>query len=91
VAIRFHLLIRGRVQGVGFRFFTTETARRLGVCGWVRNLPGGQVEAEAEARDRATLDRFQKELRTGNRFAEVDSIEAREIPATGKPQPFDIY
>lgn len=91
MAVRFHLLIRGRVQGVGFRFFTTETARKLGVVGWVRNTPGGEVEVEAEAKERSTLERFQSQLQTGNRFAQVDSIEMREVPATGKPEPFDIY
>jgi len=91
VAVRIHLLIRGRVQGVGFRYFTLEAAHRLDIVGWVRNLPSGEVEAEAEAQKMEILKRFQDELQTGNRFAQVDSIEAREMPATEKLEPFTIY
>ena len=42
-----HIVVRGRVQGVGYRFFVEETAHRLGVAGWVRNLSGGEVEVVA--------------------------------------------
>ncbi len=91
MAVRLHLLICGRVQGVGFRFFTLETARKLNIAGWVRNLPNGEVEAEAEAQEQKTLERFLDELRKGNSFARVDSIETREVPVTGTQEPFDIY
>lgn len=87
---RWHLLIRGRVQGVGFRWHARETAQRLGVKGWVRNLPDGSVEAEAEA-DRATLERYVVELKTGLPFARVTDVKRADVPATGKPDPFDIY
>jgi len=62
--------IRGRVQGVGFRYFTERTALRLGVRGWVRNLPDGDVEVHAEAAPEI-LQHFRAELERGPRFAEV--------------------
>ena len=46
IARRF--VVSGRVQGVGFRWFTQDTARREGAMGWVRNLPDGRVEAIVE-------------------------------------------
>ena len=46
--VRFHVLVRGLVQGVWFRESTRHEATRLGVCGWVRNLPDGRVEAVFE-------------------------------------------
>ena len=42
-----HIVVSGRVQGVGFRYHTEKTARGLGIAGWVRNLPGGEVEVTA--------------------------------------------
>lgn len=46
--MRVRLLVSGRVQGIGFREFTRRTAHRLGVGGWVRNLPDGRVEVVAD-------------------------------------------
>jgi acylphosphatase len=45
---RLHLIISGRVQGVGFRFSAYDEARELALTGWVRNLPNGDVEIVAE-------------------------------------------
>ncbi len=72
---RLHLVVRGRVQGVGFRWFALETAESLGLTGWVRNREDGSVEAEAEGTTSA-LDEFEKRLRTGNPSARVDEIES---------------
>jgi acylphosphatase len=70
--------IRGRVQGVGFRYFTQRTAVRLGVRGWVRNLPNGDVEVQAEA-STIVLGQFREELRRGPRSAEVAEVLEQEI------------
>ena len=65
--------IRGRVQGVGYRFFAERTAQRLGVRGWVRNLPDGDVEVHAQAAA-DVLQQFRSELERGPRFAEVREV-----------------
>lgn len=71
-------LIGGRVQGVGFRFWAHRAAGRLGVVGWVRNLPDGQVEAFAAGTPRALLE-FRQKLETGPGGAVVRGIETSEI------------
>jgi len=70
---RRHIIVAGRVQGVGFRWFAKETAESLGVTGWVRNRADGTVEAEAEG-TAAALDEFERRLKTGNPHATVSEI-----------------
>jgi acylphosphatase len=72
---RVHLIVHGRVQGVGFRWYAVRQARSRGVAGWVRNRDDGAVEAEAEG-DRAALDAFVADLRLGPAHAQVTEIEA---------------
>jgi acylphosphatase len=67
------LVISGRVQGVGFRWFTQDAASREGVTGWVRNLPDGRVEALVEGEDEA-VTRVERALRSGPRGARVDDV-----------------
>jgi len=71
VARRF--VIRGRVQGVGFRWFTKDAATREGATGWVRNLPDGAVEALVEGETEAVI-RIERALRTGPRGARVEEV-----------------
>lgn len=71
---RVHLVIQGRVQGVGFRYFVLRAAQSLGLTGWVRNRPDGAVEVEAEG-DRVPLDRLLERLREGPAAAEVTGID----------------
>lgn len=87
VARRF--LISGRVQGVGFRYFTETAARREGVHGWVRNLPDGRVEAAAEGEAEA-IERFERSLRQGPRGARVDRVEVDDDVPAGRESGFSI-
>ena len=70
---RLHVLVRGRVQGVGFRWFVLERARDLGLSGQVRNRPDGTVEAEAEGA-RSALEEWLERLREGPAGARVERV-----------------
>ena len=61
MAVRAHLLIRGRVQGVWYRGSMENEAERLGVAGWVRNRPDGSVEAEVEGAPEAVDARYEED------------------------------
>jgi acylphosphatase len=71
--VRVHAFVAGVVQGVGFRYFVAREARRLGLAGFVRNLPDGRVEVVAEG-ERAALERLVAALRTGPPSAEVQDV-----------------
>jgi acylphosphatase len=72
------LTIRGRVQGVGYRAWATDTARALGLAGWVRNRTDGTVEAVA-AGDDAAVERFIDACRNGPRVARVTAVDAAPV------------
>jgi len=77
---RFHAVISGRVQMVGFRAFAEERALRYGATGYVRNLSTGEVEVVAEG-DRSLLEQFLAELRRGPRGGFVrDVVVSWEAP-----------
>jgi acylphosphatase len=82
-------LIGGRVQGVGFRYFAEDVARREGVQGWVQNLPDGRVEAAAEG-DAEAVERFERAIRHGPRGARVDSVEVFDEPAGDRGTGFSV-
>ena len=84
-----HILISGRVQGVGFRWFAEKRASELAVTGYVRNLPEGDVEVLAQADDQ-TLESFCRELRQGPRFAEVDEFSMKPVPVDVSLQGFGV-
>jgi len=81
--------IVGRVQGVGFRWFTWDAATREGVRGSVRNLPDGSVEAVAEG-EREALDRFGWTISRGPAGGRVDHVDCEAGPATGQYHEFSI-
>ena len=70
---RLHLVVLGRVQGVGFRWYIAQQGKTLGVCGAVRNRADGAVEIDAEG-ERAALERLIEAARLGPRDARVDQV-----------------
>jgi acylphosphatase len=74
--------VTGRVQGVSFRYWTEEQARRLGVTGWVRNEPDGSVAVHAEGPQQA-VDALVEWCREGPRLARVQHVAVREGAPTG--------
>ena len=84
---RVHLVVSGLVQGVFYRGATVDEARGLGVAGWVRNLPDGSVEVEAEG-DRAALERLVAFCRRGPPAARVDDVLATWSAFAGDLGPF---
>ncbi|GAB5347819.1 acylphosphatase [Alteriqipengyuania sp. 357] len=77
-----HLILHGKVQGVFYRDWTVETARGLGLEGWVRNLPDGTVEAYLEG-DGTAVARMIEAMRDGPPRARVDRIEQSDADAQG--------
>lgn len=78
-----HFIIAGHVQGVGFRFFVVRQAQALGLSGWVRNLPDGDVEAVAEGADDA-LAEFESALRRGPTMSRVDRVDVHPADAPSR-------
>jgi acylphosphatase len=82
-------VIAGRVQGVGFRWFTHDAAAREGIHGWVRNLADGSVEVIAEG-DQPAVDRLEAAVRRGPSSAQVERFDVEELAPTGRPAGFEI-
>ena len=76
VARRF--LVSGRVQGVGFRYFAADAARREGLTGSVRNLDDGRLEATVEGEAESVV-RFERALRQGPSRARVEQVRVEDI------------
>lgn len=86
---RIRIIVEGYVQGVGFRWFTVRTARRLGINGWVRNNPDGTVEAVAEG-DADSIRKFIGELRQGPMSSVVKDVRWEDGEPTGEFTSFGI-
>ena len=76
--IRYYIIVEGRVQGVGFRFFCTMNARTLDLTGWVRNMDNGMVEMEVQGEE-SSIEKFIKNIKKGNRFIRVDELYQKKI------------
>lgn len=76
--IRYYIIVDGRVQGVGFRFFCTMNARTLDLTGWVRNMNNGMVEMEVQGEE-SSIEKFIRNIKKGNRFIRVDELSQKKI------------
>ena len=82
-------IVRGRVQGVGFRWFVEREAHILGIAGWVRNNYDGSVEVLAQG-TRDQLSGLHSRLREGPRAARVDHVEVSDAVPTAGLSSFSI-
>jgi acylphosphatase len=89
VRVRAHVWISGRVQGVFFRAHTKEVAEKLGLTGWVRNLPDGRVEAVFEGEEDAVKEAIEW-CKRGPPLARVEKVEVRYEDPTGEFRDFRI-
>jgi acylphosphatase len=77
---RVRAVVSGRVQGVGYRYFVQGRAAELGLSGYVKNLPDGDVELEAEG-PRPELDRLLAYLHQGPPLSRIDNLVISDLPA----------
>ncbi len=87
--MRLYAVFAGTVQGVGFRYFVRNIAKKMGVKGYVRNLPDGTVEVVAEG-DEQTLRNFLKAIEQGPPLAEVTDIRYQFEDKEGGFTDFEI-
>jgi acylphosphatase len=92
VATRVTAFVRGRVQGVGFRWWTRSRALELGLRGWARNLPDGRVEVLAQG-EAAAVDRLlvliEEDPSTTSRPGRVEGVTAHRLPPVQVPPSFE--
>jgi len=82
--VRVRVLISGRVQGVSYRYYTKQQAEVLNLCGWVRNLGNGKVEAVFEG-DKDKVDEMLEWCKDGSESAEVKKIEVEWLSLAEAP------
>ena len=80
--VRLEATVRGRVQGVGFRYFVRRRATALGLVGWVANQADGSVRCVAEGPS-TVLDELDAALRSGPPSSFVERVDAARMPASG--------
>ena len=86
--IREHIIFRGRVQGVGFRYQAMYASRTYGATGWVENLPDGSVEMEVQGTP-AAIGKVLTHLRSGH-WIRIDDMEVEEIPLVDGERGFGV-
>lgn len=87
--MRYHIAIRGDVQGVGFRYYAQKSALAYGVGGWVRNRIDGSVEIDAEGNE-TNMALFLGAIKQGSRFSYVESTDIQKQAEIMNYRTFDI-
>lgn len=87
--IRYFIIVEGRVQGVGFRYFVQSTALKYSITGTVRNMDNGMVEIEAQGAEEQ-LNKFISIIRRGNTFIRVDNLSLKRIDANPAETKFNV-
>ena len=83
------IIVDGRVQGVGYRFFTERAAARFDIKGWSRNLPDGRVMLEIEG-EKDKAEKFIRELEKGPSMSRVENVNVKWKPFQGSFTGFHI-
>lgn len=84
-----HILVKGLVQGIGYRYFVRRVAQELNLTGWVRNLPDADVEVIVEG-EKGKIKNFITKLQSGHPWAKVDFTDIKWNSYTGKYNSFEI-
>ena len=87
--MRYHLMVKGKVQGVGYRYFVVTAGKNMGLTGWVRNCSNGDVECEAQGK-KIQLEAFIERLESGHSWARIDRIEKQEMNEKSEEREFEI-
>lgn len=86
---RYFIIVEGRVQGVGFRYFCQRLALELDLTGWARNMSNGMVEVEIQGSPEK-IDIFISHMNKGNQFIRVDNYSLKRIEISHKDKSFRI-
>ncbi len=86
---RYHIIVEGLVQGVGFRWFVQTCANKYGLTGSVKNLSNGMVEVFAQGEE-LDLNNFIHDLERGSRFSHVENVSYKSCPLKEKERSFQV-
>lgn len=87
--VRYSMIVDGRVQGVGFRYFTQMITATLNLTGWCENLIDGKVKIEVQGTEE-NISSFIAKVKQGNTFCRVKNIELTNIPVIKDEKKYSI-
>ncbi len=86
---RYNIIVSGRVQGVGFRYFVLALAKKLDLKGWVKNLDNGNVQMELQTKE-DNLDLIIDKLKKGNGFSKISDLKIKVVEEVDNNNNFKI-